>query len=130
MNVQIPCRNDPEIKKLYNGRVCTEISVETGGFCTGDQNCVLPNTPGNISSVCPNQDQVDNIFRSRIQTRKRKRAFYSLPFTTRKKEEERLSLVGLNNSQPAISCHEKSSGREGKTPVQFCSLTTIEIERK
>ena len=31
--------------------------------------------------------------------------------TTRK--GERLSLVGLNNSQPAISCHEKSSGREG-----------------
>ena len=71
MNVPIAYRNHPEIKKLYNGRVCTEISVETGGACTDDQNCVMPNTPGNISSVCPNQ--VDNMFSSRIQTRKRKR---------------------------------------------------------
>ena len=68
MNNQSPCRNHPEIQKLYNDRVCTEISMKTGGVCSGDQVCVIPDTPGNISSVCPSE--VDNMFTSRIQTRR------------------------------------------------------------
>ena len=55
MNNQIPYRYHPEIQKLYNDRVCTEMSVKAGGICTGNQVCVIPDTPGEISSVCPNQ---------------------------------------------------------------------------
>ena len=112
MNVQIPCRKVPEIKKLYNGRVCTEISVETGGFCTGDQNCVLPNTPGNISSVCPNQ--VDDMFSTRMQ-RKRKKGLSTE--NKNKVTEEKGRLVGTS------TLHTFTTGGPLRYPWT-CSLKT------
>ena len=66
----IPHRDHPEILELYNGRVCTEISVATGGFCKKGE-CVIPSTNGSISSVCP--DHEDNMFSSRLQNKKIKR---------------------------------------------------------
>ena len=70
INNHIPHRNHTEILELYDGRECTEISVETGGFCNGE--CVIPSTPNpSRFSVCP--DRVDNIFSSRLQNKKIKR---------------------------------------------------------
>ena len=69
MNNHTPYRNHPEILELYNDRVCTEISMETGGFCNSNQVCVIPDTPGNISSVCPNQ--IENMFSSREMKEKK-----------------------------------------------------------
>ena len=40
-------RDDPKIWRLYNGLSCTEL-------CNGDEGqCVVPSTPGNITSACP-----------------------------------------------------------------------------
>ena len=41
-------RDDPKIWRLYNGLSCTEL-------CNGDEGqCVVPSTPGNLTSACPN----------------------------------------------------------------------------
>ena len=71
INNHILHRDVPEILELYDGRVCTEISVATGGLCNGE--CVIPSTNGSISSVCPNPDRVENMFSSRLQNKKIKR---------------------------------------------------------
>ena len=42
-------RDDPKIWRLYNGLSCAEL-------CNGDEGqCVLPSTPGNLTSACPNE---------------------------------------------------------------------------
>ena len=48
-------RNDTRISSLYNGLSCTSISVKTGGFCKEGGFCVMPSTPGNLESACPQQ---------------------------------------------------------------------------
>ena len=47
----IPHRDHPEILELYNGRVCTEISVATGGDCIEfDPRPSCPRTPSQHSN--------------------------------------------------------------------------------
>ena len=55
-------RDDPKIWQLYNGLSCAEIPVKQGashipnGSCNGDKGqCVVPSTPGNLTSACPNE---------------------------------------------------------------------------
>ena len=68
--------DDARISKFYKGLSCTEISVETGGFCNGDRGfCVIPSTPGNLKAACPNQTgrSIRRGFRAR-KTKAQKRA--------------------------------------------------------
>ena len=47
-------RDNPKILQLYNGLSCAEIPAQPNGFCNGDQGqCVVPFTPGNLTSACP-----------------------------------------------------------------------------
>ena len=67
------CSDDPRIFKLYKGLSCTEISVETGDFCNANRRCVMPSTPGDPESTCPNQ-AVRTIRRRKVEKRKKAKA--------------------------------------------------------
>ena len=65
-------RDDPEIRQLYNGTSCAEIPARPNGFCNGDQGrCVVPFTPGDLTSACPNSPGTH--FPSRVAKRNKRK---------------------------------------------------------
>ena len=73
LECQLYYRDDARISKLYDGLQCNEISMETGDFCNANRRCVMPSTPGDPESTCPNQ-AVRTIRRRKVEKRKKAKA--------------------------------------------------------
>ena len=92
--------------QLYNGTSCAEIPARPNGFCNGDQGrCVVPFTPGNLNSACPNSPGIH--FPRRV-AKKNKRKGHKKP---RKNRGRRTGwLVGPSTPGNLTSAYPISPG--------------------